>query len=148
MTPNRQTEDPHDSPLHHSYTLGRDLPEVLPTLRAYGTTAPVEFFQAGRTYRAGLHADLVFECLAISVVPDTGQRVAVGWRFGPSRDGVRPCKLAALDSGDFACCGWSEAPVCECGHSAAVHRPGGCIGAAVHSGLVGLCGCTAEVTAL
>ncbi|MFF5972267.1 hypothetical protein ACFY7C_12180 [Streptomyces sp. NPDC012769] len=24
----RQAEDPHDSPLHHDYALGRDLPEV------------------------------------------------------------------------------------------------------------------------
>lgn len=27
-------EDPHDSPLHHSYALGRDLPEVTPTCTA------------------------------------------------------------------------------------------------------------------
>ncbi|MFF2227690.1 hypothetical protein ACFVV7_30740 [Streptomyces globisporus] len=28
MTPPAPVEDPHDSPLHHSYALGRDLPEV------------------------------------------------------------------------------------------------------------------------
>ncbi|POG47135.1 hypothetical protein BV881_12415 [Streptomyces sp. ZL-24] len=31
-------EDPHDSPLHHSYALGRDLPEVTPEPLAYGPT--------------------------------------------------------------------------------------------------------------
>lgn len=38
--------------------------------------------------------------------------------------------------------------VCGCGHTARTHRPGGCIADAIHSGLLGLCGCTAEVTAL
>lgn len=57
-------EDPHDSPLHHTYAVPRDLPEV-----------------------------------------------------------------------------------CGCGHTARTHRPGGCIADAIHSGLIGLCGCTAEVTA-
>lgn len=41
-----------------------------------------------------------------------------------------------------------ERPVkCGCGHTARTHRPGGCIADAIHSGLLGLCGCTAEVTA-
>lgn len=62
--PLRQAEDPHDSPLHHDYAIGRDLPEL-----------------------------------------------------------------------------------CACGHTARTHRPGGCIGMAFQSGLLGLCGCTATVTA-
>lgn len=57
-------EDPHDSPLHHTYAVPRDLPEM-----------------------------------------------------------------------------------CHCGHTALTHRPDGCIADAYHSGLLGLCGCTAAVTA-
>lgn len=35
MIADRQTpEDPHDSPLHHSYAVGRDLPEVKPSCTA------------------------------------------------------------------------------------------------------------------
>ncbi|WP_406419981.1 hypothetical protein [Streptomyces sp. NBC_00842] len=67
-TPAQQSEDPHDSPLHHEYRHGRDLDE--------------------------------------------------------------------------------QPTVCGCGHTALAHRPDGCIADAIHSGLIGLCGCTAEVTAL
>lgn len=67
------------------------------------------FFRAGRTYQANSHADIVFECLVISADPDTGKQVAIGWRFGPPHNGVRPCRLADLDAADLACCNWAEA---------------------------------------
>lgn len=73
--------------------------------------AAPEFFRAGRTYRASFHADLVFECLAVSTDPETETVVAIGWRFGPPSpcNGVRPYKLADLNHTDFTCCNWTEA---------------------------------------
>ena len=67
------------------------------------------FFRAGQTYQANSHADIRFECLVISADPDTGEQVAIGWRFGPPRDGARPVRLADLNAEDLACCNWTEA---------------------------------------
>jgi hypothetical protein len=66
------------------------------------------FFEAGHTYQSSLHADLRFECLAISFDPATRQTQAIGWRFGPPAEGVRKHQLAALDASDWACCAWTE----------------------------------------
>ncbi|MBL3664441.1 hypothetical protein JL475_00075 [Streptomyces sp. M2CJ-2] len=67
------------------------------------------FFEAGRTYQSSRHANLRFECLAISVDPATRETLAVGWRFGPPEDqGARSHEIAALDAADWACCGWTD----------------------------------------
>lgn len=66
------------------------------------------FFEAGRTYRSSLHADLRFECLAISVDPTTRETQAIGWRFGPPDEGIRKHRLAALDASDWSCCDWTD----------------------------------------
>lgn len=72
-----------------------------------GESTP-QFFQAGRTYRARRCADLRFECLAVTTVPGECKPQAVGWRFGPLRNGVRTLKLAALGAYDWSCCDWAE----------------------------------------
>lgn len=78
------------------------------TTRGADSVNDGDFFQAGHTYQASVHADLVFECLAMSVDPDTGERAAVGWRFGPPHNGIRPGKLAGLGADDWACCDWTD----------------------------------------
>ncbi len=70
--------------------------------------ATSDFFHPGRAYAARRHADLRFECLALSAGPDTGERKAIGWRYGPPHNGVRPHRLAALGADDWACCDWTE----------------------------------------
>jgi hypothetical protein len=65
------------------------------------------FFEAGRTYESSLHAELRFECLAISIDPATRETQAVGWRFGPPDKGAK-VTLAALDARDWACCNWTD----------------------------------------
>lgn len=70
--------------------------------------AAAPFFQPGHTYSAHLHADIRFECLALSADPDTGEQQAIGWRFSPPHDGIRRHRLAALDASDWACCGWTD----------------------------------------
>jgi len=66
------------------------------------------FFESGRTYQSSLHADLRFECLAISADPATRETQAIGWRFGPPNEGVRKHRLAALDASDWSCCDWND----------------------------------------
>jgi hypothetical protein len=72
---------------------------------------PATFFEAGRTYTASVHADVAFDCLAVSADPNDGKRVAIGWRYGPPVNGVRPVKLAELDDAAFACCDWTEGTI-------------------------------------
>lgn len=71
-------------------------------------TEASDFFEAGRTYTASVHADIAFDCLAISADPNDGKQVGIGWRYGPPHDGARAVKLATLDDSDFACCDWTE----------------------------------------
>lgn len=76
---------------------------------------PPDFFEPDHTYTASRHADIAFDCLAVSVDPGTGERVAVGWRYGPPRDGVREVYLKALDAAAFACCDWAEGHITDGG---------------------------------
>jgi hypothetical protein len=72
------------------------------------STQAAEFFQPGRTYRSQRCADLRFECMARSADPDSGEQQAIGWRFGPPHNGIRPHRIAALGADDWACCGWTD----------------------------------------
>ncbi|WP_394436178.1 hypothetical protein [Streptomyces sp. SGAir0957] len=67
------------------------------------------FFEAGRIYRSSRHADLRFDCLTIDVDPATRETCAIGWRFGAPDEDARKREIAALDVGDWACCGWTDA---------------------------------------
>lgn len=77
--------------------------------RAREGLEPADFFEPGHTYTATKHADLIFECLALSADPDTGEQQAIGWRYGPPHNGVRRHQLAALGPDDWACCDWAAA---------------------------------------
>ena len=73
------------------------------------STQAAGFFQPGHTYRSQRHADLIFKCMALSADPDSGEQQAIGWRFGPPRQGIRRYRIAALDADDWNCCDWTEA---------------------------------------
>ena len=73
------------------------------------STQAADFFQPGHTYRSQRHANLIFKCMALSADPDSGEQQAIGWRFGPPRQGIRRYRIAALDADDWNCCDWTEA---------------------------------------
>jgi hypothetical protein len=66
---------------------------------------PADFFEPGHSYVSGTWR---FRCDTITASPGTGERRALGWKFGPVYDG-HYWHPAALDPDDWTHGGWTVA---------------------------------------